>query len=258
MPAKSEKRCEECGDLLVLKSTRDLLRKRFCSRSCLGRNVGKKRDMAYMQQQANTAEANGRKGHAGAANPNWAGGNHIEECCEEGGVEFTTTKTKRRQGYGKYCSRACSAKAIGRGREVARVRVECEVCGAVVEVLPYRAKVQKTCSTSCSAVKAIQSTPRQGTKLELAVMDILYGLGLDYKEQVALPGTVVDFMIGDIVIYADGDYWHSKPGVPERDARINERLTNEGYTVLRLPESLVHQRPEEAQRQIEEVLHACG
>ena len=37
-----EKFCEICGDLLILQNTRDIIRKRFCSRTCLGTWNGKR------------------------------------------------------------------------------------------------------------------------------------------------------------------------------------------------------------------------
>jgi hypothetical protein len=52
MPVKSrrqQKTCESCGDVLVIKNSRDLERKRFCSRACLGRYTGSQRDMSILR-----------------------------------------------------------------------------------------------------------------------------------------------------------------------------------------------------------------
>ena len=44
----------------------------------------------------------------------------------------------------------------------------------------------------------------------------------------------MDFLLGDLVIEADGSYWHSFR--PDVDARKTAELTARGYVVWRLPE----------------------
>ncbi|GAH40425.1 unnamed protein product [marine sediment metagenome] len=47
--------------------------------------------------------------------------------------------------------------------------------------------------------------------------------------------TTVDFFVKpNLCLYADGDYWHSKEDVRQRDKRINETLQIKGYKVVRL------------------------
>lgn len=71
-----DKFCEGCGEKLVLKNTRDIIRKRFCSRKCNVLNslailhsdpLKTQKIVAAM----NTADANRKKGHPGSANPKW-------------------------------------------------------------------------------------------------------------------------------------------------------------------------------------------
>jgi len=47
--------------------------------------------------------------------------------------------------------------------------------------------------------------------------------------------TIADFYLPDynIVLYADGNYWHNLPNYIERDKRINKALKANGYKVLR-------------------------
>jgi len=77
MPAKSDfknivKNCESCGKLLVLKCSRDIERKRFCSRECNGsfllKQKWKDKDFANKVKASNcTIEANKKKAKGGLA-----------------------------------------------------------------------------------------------------------------------------------------------------------------------------------------------
>lgn len=52
-------------------------------------------------------------------------------------------------------------------------------------------------------------------------------------------GFAVDFLIPSLrlVIECDGSYWHTLPGMAERDHRKNGALSEAGYRILRLAES---------------------
>lgn len=56
------------------------------------------------------------------------------------------------------------------------------------------------------------------TKLEKFVEDILIRLGVEYEWQFSLGDTTFDFRVGDILIEANGDYWHSLPQRRQRDS----------------------------------------
>lgn len=77
MPAEFkhiEKHCLECGKLLVLNNTRDIERKKFCSKECLGIWSVKRQPedhMEKMRRLANTPEANLKKAHKGSDHPRW-------------------------------------------------------------------------------------------------------------------------------------------------------------------------------------------
>ena len=66
-----EKFCEICNKKLQLNNSRDIERKRFCSKSCLGLLNGLNRDMALLHAKCNTLEANAKKGHSKESHPNW-------------------------------------------------------------------------------------------------------------------------------------------------------------------------------------------
>lgn len=66
--------------------------------------------------------------------------------------------------------------------------------------------------------------------------------GIAFEEQVPLcAATVADFLIGDsLAVYADGDYWHTRPEALLRDPVINATLTANGFTVLRYSETEIN------------------
>tara|TARA_Y100000034_G_C6808455_1_gene363197 strand:+ start:407 stop:619 length:213 start_codon:yes stop_codon:yes gene_type:complete len=56
---------------------------------------------------------------------------------------------------------------------------------------------------------------------------------------------VPDFFVEpNIVIYADGVFWHNKPKAKRRDSRINSMLEKRGYRTLRFPGDVLKEHPE--------------
>lgn len=76
------------------------------------------------------------------------------------------------------------------------------------------------------------------SRLEVAVQQLLNILGIEYITEHRVGRYVVDMFVPArrLVIECDGEYWHSLPGVAEKDARRDRELHAAGYTVVRLPE----------------------
>jgi very-short-patch-repair endonuclease len=120
----------------------------------------------------------------------------------------------------------------------ARIDRICPICGGVYSVYPseLRKGGGKVCSWVCNGIWAITHTKKRDTSIEIAIGRELESRGVVFRKQVPISGagTVVDFLIEpNIVVYADGDYWHTLPGVPKRDARQNKSLLRLGYKVYR-------------------------
>ena len=67
-------------------------------------------------------------------------------------------------------------------------------------------------------------------------------MGIKYEAQkdLTLFRTIPDFFISpNIVLYADGDFWHNRRRNKRRDIRINKRLIKAGYTVIRFSGSYI-------------------
>ena len=69
--------------------------------------------------------------------------------------------------------------------------------------------------------------------------DLYYFLdrnGIEYEKQVRIKRTIADAFVKshNLIIFADGLYWHTKPEVASRDIVHNKILRDNGYSVIRL------------------------
>lgn len=101
---------------------------------------------------------------------------------------------------------------------------------------------------------------RKVTKPEQIVAHILSSLGIEYETQYAIGYYTVDFFVpgANLVIQADGDFWHANPKnypTPEtlsevqtkqqrKDKACNTFLRNKGFKLLRIWENDLYKQPE--------------
>jgi len=92
-----------------------------------------------------------------------------------------------------------------------------------------------------------QIFPKKATKIELILFDILDELKIDFKKHKPINNICQAdvFIDPNIILFADGDYWHSNPRFypqPVSEAQIknikrdkiaNSKLIKDGYTVAR-------------------------
>ncbi|MBI4360536.1 DUF559 domain-containing protein [Candidatus Micrarchaeota archaeon] len=57
-----------------------------------------------------------------------------------------------------------------------------------------------------------------------------------------------------LAIFCDGDYWHRRPDVHEKDQRVNRILKENGWTVLRFWETEIRRDSKRIVNEIEHVL----
>jgi hypothetical protein len=70
------KYCEVCNEKLILNNNRDIIRKKFCSRKCVGFSTSSKLKeipnfYINLTKFNNTPEVNKKKGHPGTSHPFW-------------------------------------------------------------------------------------------------------------------------------------------------------------------------------------------
>lgn len=86
--------------------------------------------------------------------------------------------------------------------------------------------------------RVAEAMPRQPrcTDIEAIIYALLDEPGLECERQKRVGAFRADAFVPrlNLVIEADGDYWHSLPGAEERDARKDSYLRELGYRVLRI------------------------
>ncbi len=90
---------------------------------------------------------------------------------------------------------------------------------------------------------------KKDTLIEQLIEKELRILNIRFDKQYPIKNiTLADFYIPEqrIVIYCDGDYWHSLPNVKMRDSKTNKLLINSGFRVIRLKEKDIEQNPKES------------
>jgi len=186
----------------------------------------------------------------GEKNPYWKGGK-VKRICEICGKEFLIRPCIVKRGGGKFCSRKCmSINMQGKKNPhwKSKIKKVCLTCGREFYVIPSRIKRGggKFCSKSCKTIYNIMHNRKKDTSIERAVEQELQRRHIPYMKQVPIPfaHTIVDFLLPDkLVIYADGDYWHSSQKIKYRDINQDTLLTLSGYQVFRLKEKDIRKNP---------------
>ena len=100
-----------------------------------------------------------------------------------------------------------------------------------------------------------QVFPTKDTSIELKVQGELSSRGIEFSKHYPIIGQPdIAFPDRKIAIFADGNYWHNRPEVKERDIKVNEALQNEGWTVLRFWEHDIKNNLQECITKIEEAI----
>lgn len=120
----------------------------------------------------------------------------------------------------------------------------CEWCGTKFKT--HRCRIKdgrgRFCSRACVGARTASMLEKRVSKLEKRFASDLQQVGLTFETQYRAFGFVVDIAFPEqqLAVEVDGDYWHSLPKVKKADATKNKRLSREGWTVLRIPESLIN------------------
>jgi very-short-patch-repair endonuclease len=149
------------------------------------------------------------------------------------GNDFKAPQWKIKKGYSKYCSAKCLSVA-----QTTRITKKCLVCGNEFTTIPAEIKRGngKFCSSVCMGVWVQRHMRTKNTNIECMLQDWLIENNIAFTPQYPIPRiTIADiFILPNICLFADGDYWHKKPGREEKDKQQTMKLENEGYIVIRL------------------------
>jgi very-short-patch-repair endonuclease len=96
-------------------------------------------------------------------------------------------------------------------------------------------------------------------KTEEKVMGFLKELGLEYIFQHPVDSYVADFFIPEfnLIIEADGDYWHNLPATKENDRLKDMAYKEHRYILLRLTENNIYNNKDFCLEQIYNTISGC-
>lgn len=148
-----------------------------------------------------------------------------------------------------YCSRACLGIANGKRQEGTgdpskRTMKPCLECGTLFEALVCVGDRAKFCSRQCLGGWTIRNRDRIAlpTSIEVAMKAALDDCGISTVSEMKSGRFSIDLAIPEarLAIETDGRYWHSLPGMIERDARKDAALAAQGWAVLRFGEDQIN------------------
>ena len=167
--------------------------------------------------------------------------------CKACGKEFKARSEQVKAGKANYCSNKCFgvklSKVSGSKHYLwkPRVKKNCRLCGEEFEVEQNLFNKQTLCSQQCAAINAHKHCPNSNTSIERKIEAFLKERGIPFEAQKRIKGvSIPDFVVGNLCIFADGDYWHNYPIGTEKDHLQNERLKKMGYEVLRFWERTIN------------------
>lgn len=166
-------------------------------------------------------------------------------------IQCLPSQAKRR-----FCSQACMIKWRGAvlssafSRPETKTIVECRWCGALFKT--YYCKISagrgRFCSRTCRAAYSANRCQNRISKAETRFVSALLDSGLRPSTQHRIGKWTVDvyFSSYGLAVEFDGEYWHSLPHVIEKDKRKSSYLEKRGIQLLRVPERLWLECPDEA------------
>jgi very-short-patch-repair endonuclease len=172
--------------------------------------------------------------------------------CKICGKKFCVVSSViNRKGRGQYCSKKCKNKS-----QEKKVRRVCLVCGKEFFIINYRFKKIKNGGKYCSVTCRKRNRVFKETSIELKIKKELNSRDIKYFKNYYLEDIVnVDFFLPkyNLVIQCDGDYWHNKLEVKERDERQDKVLIENGYKVYRFWEHEINESVEKCINRIKEL-----
>ncbi len=217
--------CRECGNLF----TPTAEGRPFCSRECYERSRanppatiicrGCSRSFkvkACLSHRYNYCSTECRKKSNGGTY------RHCERCSK---VFFYGGSDRARGNLRRHCSEECRRPVIS---------IQCLNCHKTVRIRP--AEPRRYCSRACYLKFTGESS------IESIVRRCLERSNVEFATQVQVGKYVIDFLIGKIVLEADGDYWHSR--TKARDNRRDAYFQSLGYDVVRISEKEIKTSPD--------------
>jgi very-short-patch-repair endonuclease len=201
-----------------------------------------------------STESNQKKGRRGSLNHLWI--DREERKCLECHENFEC----RSNSLKKYCSKKCSLVSIHRGN-IKRTEKEtkihiCQTCKKDFSRPINYSQPAKYCSRSCHCIGNVINSKKENTNIEKIIEKILIDSSIEYLPQQNIKNiSIADFKIGNILIFADGKYWHSLPGRKDKDLEQTRKMSDLGYIVLRFDEDIIINNSDKVKEKIIKYLY---
>lgn len=146
-------------------------------------------------------------------------------------------KTYSKRDVSGYKNKFCTHKCAYEYRHKSATAVTtCAKCGKTFEVnktVKASGKKGIYCSLKCYRSGSAR------TYIENAIHEFLVSIGVVFKSQHTIFRYTCDFYVESslLIIETDGDYWHSLPGVKNKDLRRDKYMASIGLKTLRLSET---------------------
>lgn len=178
-----------------------------------------------------------KESYKGENNPNWKGGQY-NKTCGKCSVSFISKDNNT-----KYCIECRTPKQEEKPNWTGYSKLvdfKCTCCNKIVQIKQGTLHKRKYCSYICNNIVKNKQSRKKNTDIEQIIENWLIDNKIPYQSQIPLHGiTLADFLVGNTVIFCDGDYWHSLEGRKEKDNIQSNKLTELGYTVIRLSETSI-------------------
>jgi len=248
--------CIICGQA-IRASGRRLLTAKYCSRKCQaeGQRTGEELGCAVCGKRfwAWRSQVNDGRRYCSMACRARGAERQVTRSCLACGRAFQAPENRVRRGIALYCGNECKFSAL---RD--RVTRQCAQCGQAFEITRHRAQDPERgrfCGKQCYYGYAGMGP----SGAELALEGALAAEGICFRREVPVGRWSVDFLIaGATALEVDSAFWHSLPGVAEKDAAKALAIADQGWHLLRLDAARVAADPMAAVAVIKEVLHASA
>lgn len=144
----------------------------------------------------------------------------------------------------KFCSKECLGAANGKRLAGPRGRIAkpCEVCGAQMSMIPAVVGRKRFCGHRCKGIALVSNPSRRPRTSQIGDAAILAwaeaGAGdLDWQPELRVSRWTIDLAFPALMLAVelDGVFWHSRPGMKEKDQIRDATLRGLGWTVRRIP-----------------------
>ena len=185
--------------------------------------------------------------------------------CAHCGLQFRRSFSQIK--VNNFCGRICREKYKWKHNRESRVRalkaspsLHTEARRRQLDEARTKKKpMTEECRERIRQARLQQRFPIKMTKIERLLHDEFSKRRLAFEMHKTMFGRYQpDFVFENakLIVQADGDYWHSRPGIKERDEKFNSIAYSQGYSVFRFAESVILKDSVSCARSVTRFIHS--